>query len=93
MGKIEGKIPMNSFLHFLNNIFLTQNIVVLYIEYISNTLSLAIKKKKKIQICVSPTNFIMLVKLFGIQFSSVAQSRWTICDPMNRSTPGLPVHH
>ena len=28
-----------------------------------------------------------------IQFSSVAQSCLTICDPMNRSTPGLPVHH
>ena len=26
-------------------------------------------------------------------FSSVAQSCLTICDPMNRSTPGLPVHH
>ena len=28
-----------------------------------------------------------------IQFSSVAQSCLTLCDPMNRSTPGLPVHH
>ena len=31
---------------------------------------------------------------FGsVQFSSVAQSCPTLCDPMNRSTPGLPVHH
>ena len=28
-----------------------------------------------------------------VQFSSVAQSCLTLCDPMNRSTPGLPVHH
>ena len=28
-----------------------------------------------------------------VQFSSVAQSCPTLCDPMNRSTPGLPVHH
>ena len=28
-----------------------------------------------------------------IQFSSVAQSCPALCDPMNRSTPGLPVHH
>ena len=28
-----------------------------------------------------------------IAFSSVAQSCPTLCDPMNRSTPGLPVHH
>ena len=28
-----------------------------------------------------------------IQFSSVTQSCRTLCDPMNYSTPGLPVHH
>ena len=28
-----------------------------------------------------------------VQFSSVAQSCLTLCDPMNRSTPGLPVQH
>ena len=27
------------------------------------------------------------------QFSSVTQSCPTLCDPMNRSMPGLPVHH
>ena len=26
-------------------------------------------------------------------FSSVAQSCLILCDPMNRSTPGLPIHH
>ena len=31
--------------------------------------------------------------LFPFQFSSVAQSCPTLCDSMNRSTPGLPVHH
>ena len=29
----------------------------------------------------------------SVQFSSAAQSCLTLCDPMNRSTPGLPVHH
>ena len=29
----------------------------------------------------------------SVQFSSVAQSCPTLCSPMNRSTPGLPVHH
>jgi len=28
-----------------------------------------------------------------IQFSSVSQSRLTLCNPMNCSMPGLPVHH
>ena len=30
---------------------------------------------------------------YEYQFSSVAQSCPTLCDPMNRSTSGLPVHH
>ena len=30
---------------------------------------------------------------FPLQFSSVTQSCPTLCNPMNRSTPGLPVHH
>ena len=29
----------------------------------------------------------------SVQLSSVAQSYLTLCYPMNRSTPGLPVHH
>ena len=29
----------------------------------------------------------------SVQFSSVAQSCPTLCDPMKRSTPGLPIHH
>ena len=29
----------------------------------------------------------------SVQFSSVTQSCPTLCDPMNRSMPGLPVHH
>ena len=30
---------------------------------------------------------------YSAQFSSVAQLCLILCDPMNRSTPGLPVHH
>ena len=30
---------------------------------------------------------------YSVQFSSVAQSCPTLCDPMNCSMPGLPVHH
>ena len=33
------------------------------------------------------------IQFSSVQFSSVAQSRPTLCNPMNRSTPGLPVHH
>ena len=33
------------------------------------------------------------VCISNYQIRSVAQSCPTLCDPMNRSTPGLPVHH
>ena len=31
--------------------------------------------------------------LISVQFSWVTQSCPTLCDPMNRSMPGLPIHH
>ena len=51
----------------------------------------------KIAVCVTVVSgkiFFFLINLFqSIQFSSVAQSCLTLCDPMNCSTPGLLVHH
>ena len=38
-------------------------------------------------------DFSTLCYIASVQFSSVAQSCLTLCDPVNRSTPGLPVHH
>ena len=35
----------------------------------------------------------MFQTISSVQFSSVAQSGLTLCDPMNHSMPGLPVHH
>ena len=32
-------------------------------------------------------------QFFRVQFSSVAQSCLTLCDPMECGMPGLPVHH
>ena len=43
-----------------------------------------------------PKNGSSLLSLFtfsSVQFSSVAQLCPTLCDPMNCSTPGLPVQH
>ena len=36
---------------------------------------------------------LFVIKLSSDQIKSVAQSCPTLCDPMNRSTPGLPGHH
>ena len=43
--------------------------------------------------CYLETKFPLYFVLFSVQFSSVAQSCLTLCNPMNLSTPGLPVHH
>ena len=37
--------------------------------------------------------FLGFLLMFKYKFSSVSQSCLTLCDPMNRSTSGLPVHH
>ena len=38
-------------------------------------------------------NILILLHICYFQISSVTQSFSTLCDPMNHSTPGLPVHH
>ena len=41
----------------------------------------------------APTGALVCGRFSSVQFSSVAQSCPTLCDPMNRSTPGFHVHH
>ena len=36
---------------------------------------------------------LFLINAVSVQFSSVAQSYLTLCNPMDHSMPGLPVHH
>ena len=44
--------------------------------------------------CVRQKMHVTLLSIsWHFQFSSVTQSCLTLCDPMNHSTPGLPVHH
>ena len=38
-------------------------------------------------------SFLWIAHYFTIQFSSVAQSCPTLCDPVDGSTPVLPIHH
>ena len=42
---------------------------------------------------ISPHQVLLILQTASDQIRSVAQSCPTLCDPMNRSTPGLPVHH
>ena len=41
--------------------------------------------------CIQSRNCIQSCNV--VQFSSVTQSCLTLCDPMDHSTPGFPVHH
>ena len=41
----------------------------------------------------SDANVVIIIQDFSVQFSSVAQSCPTLCDPMDYSIPGLPVYH
>ena len=62
-----------------------------HVAYICSKLSII----RKMQIKVLYIQFSSLQSLSHVwlfQFSSVAQSCPTLGDPMNRSTPGLPVH-
>ena len=44
-------------------------------------------------ICLQRLTYTYMCIYVSVQFGSVAQSCPTLCDPMNRSTPCLPVHH
>ena len=53
-------------------------------------------EQKDIALLACSANYNLLLnnhRQKNVQLSSIAQSHPTLCDPMNRSTPGLPVHH
>ena len=59
-------------------------ILFLYISYIY---------KGAAQVVLVVKNLPANAGYIRVQFSAVAQSCPTLCNPMNHSTPGLPVHH
>ena len=66
--------------------------------FVSRVMSLLFNILSRFVIAFLPRSYHLLIswhlKTFSsVQFSSVAQSCPTLCDPMNRSTPGHPVHH
>ena len=50
-------------------------------------------KEMNLDLNFSPYTEINSRWITSVQLSSVAQSCPTLCDPMNCSKPGLPVHH
>ena len=55
--------------------------------------SYRIRHNKSDLACMLSINGNSIAIIIVIQFISVAQSCPALCDPMNGSTPGLPVHH
>ena len=55
--------------------------------------SFAWNLKFYLQVISTPPDLHKSARILSVQFSSVAQWCPTLCSPMNRSTPGLPVHH
>ena len=50
-------------------------------------------EKAGLKLNILKTKIMASSHISSVQFSSVTQSCLTLRDPMNRSTPGLPVHH
>ena len=49
-------------------------------------------EKVGLKLNIQKTKIIASSPISSVQFSSVAESSPTLFDPMNHSTPGLPVH-
>ena len=50
-------------------------------------------EKAGLKLNIQKTKIMASGPISSVQFSSVAQLCPTLCDPMNHSMPGLPVHH
>ena len=88
-----------AFLHFffLGMVLITTSCIMSWTSFHSSSGTLSIKS--------NPLNLQSVIKqemtrvntkstsISTVQFSSVTQSCPTLCDPINHSMPGLPVHH
>ena len=77
--------------HFSENTFFV--VLILRTIVIFHIPKKIIKNRKKERMWFPNRIHTVTSELNCIQFSSVAQSCLTLCDPMNCSTPGLSVHH
>ena len=52
-----------------------------------------VTKRSPLCVCIYIFFFFFFLDISSVQFSSVSQSCLSLCNPMDCSTPGLPVHH
>ena len=81
---LSGDVKKKSLIKISLNLS-SKKVIVRFRTWINS--SLVLRERKRISDAVCILSYPI------IQFSSVTQSCPTLCDPMNRSTPGLPVHH
>ena len=66
-------------------------------NFVGKVMSLLFNMLFRLVITFVPRSKLLLISWLqspsAVIFSSVVQSCPTLCDPVNRSTPGLPVHH
>ena len=67
--------------------------VMLYYIWLNCIISFYETQDKVVSVFIIKFLSIIPRVILDIQLSSVAQGCLTLCDPMNLSTPGLPVHH
>ena len=82
----KHKTNVQLFLHFVDNLLSEDSTTVFLILH---------KKRLVLNKCLINVFlcFSLSISSYSVQFSSVAQSCLTLCDPMNRSMSGLSVHH
>ena len=68
------------------------SVITRYLASINTNLQKEDKLKSLFSVLILLDTFQYPFFFFSFQFSSVAQSYPALCNPMNHSTPGLPVH-
>ena len=91
-GLDEAQAGIKSAGRYINNLRYADN-TTLMVES-EELKSLLMKEKEESEkLNIQKTKIMASRPISSVQFSSVAQLCPTLCDPMNQSTPGLPVHH
>ena len=73
--------------------FVSFFVVVVYCWLVPIWFQNSLSQGKRILLVSIMSPYITTFIILSVQFSSVAQLCPTLCDPMNHSTPGLPVHY
>ena len=75
---------------------LTNHVRLKYLNFFDKLMKIKPRqgeKNGKVVFIVLYMQYTVQIIILSVQFSSVTQSCSTLCDPMNHSTPGLPLHH